>query len=202
MATKSGQKILKRLTIRDFIGQKEDLLAIAQTGKKNKDDAIGEPVTIMRVLGQVTGYRTGQSRDGASAWVECTGTFHATNMQTGEVQKSVAKMILPNVVSEPLAAALKGGASSADFAVEIDVLFDRSTITMYQFEARTLMPVESTEAVTNIMARLENMGVKLAEPLKLAAPKLSEADRKAQQAAIEAADKAKGKGKETAAATK
>lgn len=191
MATSTGTKILKRLTIRDFIGSKMALLAYAQRGIKKEGDKLGEAVPIMRVIGQVTGYRVGESRDGGSSWVECRGTFQATNLQTGEMQKSVAKMILPNVVSEPLAAALMGGADTADFAVEIDVVFDETTATMYYFEARTLMEVETAKPVAGILARLEAAGVKMTEPLKLAAPKLSAADTAKQAAASAAADAAK-----------
>lgn len=193
MAT--GTKILKRLTVRDFIGSKMSILAYAQKGIKKEGDVLGEAVPLMRVVGQVMGYRTGESRDGGSAWIECRGNFQATNLQTGEVQKSVAKMILPNVVSEPLAAALMGGADTADFAVEIDVVFDETTATMYYFEARTLMEVETAKPVAGILARLEAAGVKMTEPLKLAAPKLSEADRKKQEAATKKADEEKAKRK-------
>lgn len=191
----AGQKILKRLTIRDFVGDRGGLLAIAQTGKEKPSDKLGDAVPILRVIGQVTSYRVGQSRDGGGTWVECLGNFHATNLQTGEVQKSVAKMILPNVVSEPLAAALQGGATSAEFAVEIDVVYDETSVTFYTFEARTLLEVQPSDAIRGIFSQLAEKGITMTAPLKLKAPTLSEADQKKQDDAIAKRDKEKAEEK-------
>lgn len=194
-------KILKKLTIREFIGRKPDLLAAAMLGRpKGKDDkgadifigTQGQPVKLMRVLGQCTGFKADESDNGP--FVLLSGQFVATNMLTGEMVQT-ARAILPDAIGELVSSAVKSGAEAVDFAVEIFVEYDEAAATMYKFTAKSLMEPETPKPIASLMARLEASGVKLSEPLKLAAPVLSDAD-KAKQAEAEAKADASQKEKE------
>lgn len=194
----AGQKLLRKLTLRTVVGSKADILAIAQGGRVKPTDVVGEPVPVLRVVGQVNGYKAGQSDYGD--YVELKGAFQAVNLVTGEVTDGVSTAILPDVVGNALAQAIKGGAEAAEFAVEVDVTYVEKAATMYEFSVRTLVKPQTAAPVAGILARLESAGITMTAPKQLAAPKLSDADR-AKQAKAEAeadAKRSKDKGKETA----
>lgn len=180
-----GTKLLKKLTVRTFIGGKADILAYAMTGRKDKESE-GSDVPLIRVLGNVMGYKSGESDFGS--YVEMRGEFHATNLQTGEILESVSKCILPAVVGDSVAAAMHGGAESVEFAVELDVRFSEKAATMYEFSARSLIAPKAPKAINALMERLQSQGIEMTKPLALAAPKLSDADKAAQAAAEKNAD--------------
>jgi hypothetical protein len=193
MAT--GSKLLKKLTLRTFIGSKADILAYALTGRmvaKGKDGkdvqvgSTGEPVPLMRVLGNVTGYRTGQSDFGEYA--ELKGNFHATNLQTGEILEDCTKCILPGVVGDSVASAMAAGAESVQFAIELDARYSEKAATMYEFDARTLVKPQTPKPINDLMARLQQEGIEMTKPLALKAPVLTEAQKEAQAAAEKKAD--------------
>lgn len=183
-----GTKLLKKLTVRTFIGGKADILAYAMTGRKDKESE-GSEVPLIRILGNVTGYKSGESDFGS--YVEMRGEFHATNLQTGEILESVSKCILPSVVGDSVAAAIHGGAEAVEFAVELDVRFSEKAATMYEFSARTLIAPKAPKAINALMERLQSQGIEMTKPLALAAPKLTKAQEEAQAAAEKAADEAR-----------
>jgi hypothetical protein len=196
-------KILKKLTIRTFIGKKSEILAIAMTGRtKSMDEdgkevfsSTGKPVKMMRVLGQVSGFSTGESDFGS--YVKLSGDFFATNMITGE-ETTASQALLPSEIGEPIANAIKAGASAIDFAVEVYVEFDESSATMYKFSARSLIKPETPKPITALMDRMASLGVEMTKPLAIAAPTLTPAQEAAQRASEAAADAAS----ETQAAAK
>lgn len=183
----ADSKILKKLTIREFIGKKSEILAIAITGKASKEATTGAPVKMMRVLGQCTGFKADESDNGP--YVQLSGQFVATNMITGE-EVATARAILPDAIGEQVAGAVKAGAESVDFAVEIYVEFDEAAATIYKFSAKSLIPMATPQPIQALMAKLQALGVTLTAPKLLEAPKLSEADKAKQAAAEAAADKA------------
>lgn len=193
-------KILTKLTMKEFIGKKAALLAYALTGKKNEDAVTGEPVKLLRVEGQVTGFKSDESDFGA--YTQLNGVFIGTNMQTGEIVQ-VSRAILPGAVGELLSNAIKNGAEAVDFAVEVYIEYDEAAATMYKFSTRSLIEPETPSPIASLRAKMLANGVKLDEPLKLAAPSLSKDAAKKQAAAEAAADatkKAAEASKETATA--
>lgn len=194
MATKqaeTGSKVLTKLTMKEFIGKKAQLLAYAITGKKSEESVTGAPVKLLRVVGQVTGFKTDESDFGA--YTQLNGVFVGTNMQTGE-QVQVARAILPGAIGELLSNAIKNGAEAVDFAVEVFIEYDEAAATMYKFSTRSLMAPEQPKAVDNIMAKLLAAGIELDAPLQLAAPSLDKGAAEKQAAAIAKADEAKPDG--------
>jgi hypothetical protein len=188
-------KVLTKLTMKEFIGKKAQLLAYAMTGKKNDDAVTGAPVKLLRVIGQVTGFKTDESDFGA--YTQLNGVFVGTNMQTGE-QVQVARAILPGAIGELLSNAIKNGAEAVDFAVEVYIEYDEAAATMYKFSTRSLIEPEVPKPIASIEAKLLASGIKLDAPLQLAAPTLDKDAAKKQLAAEAAADAAK-KAAETAA---
>lgn len=199
----AGSKVLTKLTMKEFIGKKAQLLAYAIQGKKSDEAVTGEPVKLLRVIGQVTGFKADSSDYGE--YTQLNGIFVGTNMQTGE-QVQVARAILPGAIGEMLSNAIKNGADAVDFAVEVFIEYDEAAATMYKFSTRSLMTPEQPKAVDNIMAKLAASGLTLDAPLQLSAPTLdkdaakkqaaaevkAEAEKKAAAAEAEAASKGKG----------
>lgn len=210
MAT--GTKLLKKLTIRTFIGGKPEVLAYAMTGrpqraKVDKDQkpvlekdgktpvmegygAEGQPVPLMRVLGACTGFKAGESDFGS--YVEMRGAFQATNLQTGEVIDGLTKCILPSVVGEAVAGALQGGGESVEFAIEIDTRYHEAAATMYEFDCRSLLKPQAPKAIESLAAKLAQAGIEMTKPLAIAnAPTLSDEDKAKQADAEKTADAAR-----------
>lgn len=196
-----SSKILKKLTIRDFIGKKPDILAAAMLGRpKGTVDGkevfigtAGQPVKLMRVLGQCTGFKADESDNGP--YVQLSGQFVATNMLTGE-EVATARAILPDAIGDLVSASIKSGAEAVDFAVEIFVEYDEAAATMYKFSAQSLMKPETPKPIASLQARLLEAGITLSKPLALAAPTLTDEQRAAQaeaEARADAANAEKGK---------
>ena len=191
-----SEKIVKKLTIKECVGGKPVLLAIAMLGQTvSKDDAgkevrsvTGRPQPIMRVLGQVIGFTPGEGDNGS--FVKLKGSFQAINLQTGEVINT-AQAILPDAVGEPLANAIHNGAEAIEFAVEIFVEYDESAATMYKFTARSLIPSATPKPIASLLERMAAQGVEMSPVKQIAAPTLSAAALAAQQASEKKADDAK-----------
>lgn len=184
-------KILRKLTIRDVIGGKSAILDIAKTGRANDKATEGAPVPLMTVIGQVSSIKPGEADNGP--FVKLMGVFEAVNLQTGEVISDVGVAILPNFVSTQIANAIQAGGENVQFAVQLDVKFKESAAVGYEFEARSLMPTQESDAVKAIKQSLQAAGVMLPAPKtapQLAAPAASSAA----PAASGAAAKSTGKG--------
>lgn len=181
-------KVLTKLTMKEFIGKKSQLLAYALKGKANDDAVTGSPVKLLRVIGQVTGFKSDSSDYGE--YTQLNGVFVGTNMQTGE-QVQVARAILPGAIGELLSNAIKNGADAVDFAVEVYIEYDEAAATMYKFSTRSLMEPEQPKAIASIEAKMAAMGIALDAPLQLAAPTIDKKTAEKQASAVAAADTAK-----------
>lgn len=175
----AGTAILRKLTIATAIGGKSQILEIAQQGRPSKDAPEGAFVPLLRVVGRVFKAKPGsvsrQMPNGEtidSEFVKLIGEFSATNLETGETFPNVAECILPNFVADSIASAMKSGADSVDFAVELTVRFKEKAATMYEFGCNSLIPVAKASSVSDIEARLASLGIESTPPRKLlAAPK-------------------------------
>lgn len=164
-------KILRKLTIRDMIGGKTAILDVAKTGRASDTASEGSPVPLLMVVGHVTGVKPGEGDNGS--FVKLMGSFEGTNLQTGEIVPDVGMAILPNFVSTQIASAIQSGAESVQFAVQIDVKYKESAAVGYEFEAKSLLPVQESDAIKAIKAQMTANGIALPQPVKtpqLAAP--------------------------------
>jgi hypothetical protein len=188
-------KILRKLTIKDVIGGKAEILKAAQSGIAKDGDSTGAAVDLMSIIGQVHNVQPGESDNGPYAKLK--GSFEATNLLSGEVFSGVNTAILPNFVSDSVVAALKEGAESVQFAIVFSVKYDVDAATMYVFEARSLMPTKPSDALESIKNGLKALGVSMPEAKALPAPTPAAATEPAPQAEPEpqAASKSGGKKK-------
>lgn len=192
-------KILRKLTIRDAIGGKAEILKAAQSGRSVSKDENGKDVfskegasvPLLLVLGQVRGFVAGEGDNGA--FLKLKGSFEGTNLQTGEVIQNVGVAILPNFISDLLAGAMTDGVDAVDFGVKISVKYDEAAATMYVFEAESLMPAQESKAITGIKAQLAAAGIALPKPA--ATPLLSAPSEPAAAAPTAAQEQSKPQGK-------
>lgn len=194
-----GTKILRKLTIATAFGDKIKVLEAAMKGRVGEAPE-GNPVDLLAVVGQVHSIKPGSVKrampDGTemvSEYVKLRGTFEATNLITGEILPDVGECILPNFVAGPIAAAIQAGAKSADFAVKLQVRFKITAATSYEFLAESLLPVQNSDAVQGIKARLLALGVDVPKQMQLAAPKPADAAASAPAAAPAEPEKKDGK---------
>lgn len=112
----------------------------------------GQSIGIIKVVGKTTGAKTGQTDKGT--YVKLTGEFFATDLTTGEAFSS-ASCILPNFVSESIAAAL-AQSPSVEFALEIGVKRNDTSVTGYEFTVRPLIEAKPSDTM---MALLNAAGI-------------------------------------------
>ena len=172
-------KILRKLTIKEAIGGKAELLRIAMLGREGNSSE-GQPVKLLTIMGRVFSVKAGESDFGS--FCKLVGEFEATNAQTGEVISEVSNCILPNFVGDGVASAIKNGASAVDFAIELSIRFKEDAATMYEFSADSLMPQVTANSVADIKARLAAANIALpayVKPALLEAPKAATPDANA-----------------------
>jgi hypothetical protein len=145
-----AQKLARKITIKEVVGDKMKILAAALTGRDG-EAATGKEVPIMTVMGRVDSFRTGEGDNGP--FIKLMGDFEAVNLLTGEITSN-SMAILPNHVGGGIVAAIKGGAQGIQFAVEIRVKFDITSATSYMFEIYTHMKPQASDAIAAIKAQL------------------------------------------------
>lgn len=194
-------EILRKLTVRDAVGGRAEILKAAQSGTetitvdgKQKLAPTGKKVPLLQVLGRVSSVKPGESDNGP--YLKLKGMFEGTNLVTGEVFHNVSECILPNFVADSIGEAVAEGANSVDFAVVISVQYDESAVTMYKFSAESKMPARPSDAASAIRAQLLEQGIVLPG---LPAP-VAEVQRitKSDAGEVPAAVKEKTKGKASA----
>ena len=118
-------EMLRKITIKNCGFDKAAIRALL----KDQDS-----VELLRVVGNTTSATPGQTDLGE--FVKLGGTFKAVNIQTGEVFDS-STCILPNFVSEQLAAALQSS-PEVDFGLSIGAKVAES-VTGYEYTVRPLV---------------------------------------------------------------
>lgn len=169
-----GTKIVRKLTIRDVIGSKTEILKIAQTGQIKAKDAEGNDVVLPEgnwvklctFIGRVAKATPGQGDNGE--FLKLAGEFEATNLISGEVIPA-SNAILPNFVSDAIGNAMNvEGAQAVEFAVVISVRYKETAAVMYEFSAESLLPPQQAQSVSALKAMLANQGIALPAPKNLA----------------------------------
>lgn len=103
---------IKKLSVKTVVGGKGKLLQLAKTAKGS------ERINIMRVMGTVSGVRTGTGTYGD--WVAFQGIFEATNIETGEVTRG-RECFIPPVFENEVLAAYNNLDDGAELSFAIDV---------------------------------------------------------------------------------
>lgn len=108
----------------------------------------GESVALLRIAGNSTGAKTGQTDKGE--YTKLLGSFIGTDLTTGELFQS-GQCILPEFVGGVLGEALKSG-SAVRFAFEIHARRKDSAVTGYEFVVKPLLTAESSDAMKELAA--------------------------------------------------
>lgn len=124
--------------------------------------ADAEQAPILRVAGESSGAKTGQTDKGT--FTKLSGSFIATDLTTGAQYQS-GQCILPEFIGAQLGAGLIGG-DSVRFAFEIAVQRKDDAITGYQFAIKPLMETKLSAPMLELATLI---GIDPAAP-KLAAP--------------------------------
>jgi hypothetical protein len=134
-------EILRKLTIRNCG------FSVANIKEAIEGIDEGESVELLKVVGKTTMAAKGQTDKGE--YTALGGEFTAVNMLTGEVFTS-AKCILPNFISEMIAAAL-AQSPQVEFGLLIGAKVDESSVTGYQFTTRPLIEAKPTESMLSLL---------------------------------------------------
>ena len=168
----------KKITVKDVIGKVIPALKKAGLTEDTKDENSVTGVTfppntgILRVIGQVTGYTTGESDYGP--WTKFRGDFQGINLLTGEECRSRACHV-PDLMGDDIVAALKiEGNTAVEFAVDITVS-PMNSAQGYSYEVVPLVDVARDDPLDRLRALVDEKA-----PLKqLSAPDPEPAPKKA-----------------------
>lgn len=162
--------ILRKMTLREIVGTKAEMLAIANSGK-------GQKVPVCEIVGQVNAIKPGEGTNGS--FVKLMGVFQAKNLITGELSNQIDVAILPNYVANPIAAAVAGGATGVQFGIRFYLTANATSAVGYVFDAEDLIATTPVKALPDLWALAE----------KAAAPRLPAPIADAVSAALEDASK-------------
>lgn len=168
-------RLIRKLTLRELVGSKSELLKAAYTGREGGIDgkaSTGNPVAVAQILGRVNSVRSIPNETLGTVSAKLTGEFEGVNLLTGEVLTN-ANCILPNFVSDEIVEAIKAGGIGVQFGVKFFVKFDEKSAVGYVFEAESLMKPRQSSGISALRQAIESQGVALAGVTE--APKLTNA---------------------------
>lgn len=150
-------QILRKLTIKtcgDFtIAKIKKTLQEAagyEADGKPKDIPDGTTVDLLKIAGEVTRAKSGQTDKGEFTRLE--GSFVGTDLTTGELFQS-GVCILPQFIGAQLGAAVLGANGGAvEFAFLIQAKGKVNAITGYEFAVHPLMESKPTDSMQRLMA--------------------------------------------------
>lgn len=136
-----ASNMIRRITLRTIGLVVKDIRAACEKAGE------GKGVALAKIVGSSSEAKTGQTDKGQ--FTALLGEFVGVNLLTGEVFNS-GKAILPNFISEQLAAALNVS-NAVDFALEIGAKADDSAVTGYVYTVRSLVDAEPTDKMKKLL---------------------------------------------------
>lgn len=134
-------EILRKVTIK---GCGWSMAAIKAATAETEE---GQTVDLLKVVGRTTSARKGQTDKGE--YTLLGGDFFAVNLATGETFQS-GKCILPNFISETLAAAL-ADSPACEFGLLIGAKNAPDSVTGYEFTVRPVVEAKRSESLAALM---------------------------------------------------
>lgn len=185
-------QILRKLTIKtcgDFtIARIKKVLQDAagyEADGKPKDIPDGTSVDLLKIAGEVTRAKSGQTDKGE--FTRLDGSFVGTDLTTGELYQSGA-CILPQFIGAQLGAAVLGAnGGTVEFAFKVAAKAKANTITGYEFAVHPLMDSKPSDSMQRLMALA---GIEKKAPA-LPAPDAPKADESKSEESKPAAKSAK-----------
>lgn len=146
-----GASLKKKISVKTVYG-KPDPRTIPENGS----------IPVMRVMGQVTGLRTGQGDFGP--WVAFKGEFIAVNLGTGESFKG-SQLFLPEVASDLIEnAVINAEGSNVNVAFDIEAIRGR-TSDDFEYTAKPHMEVEESDPLLMLVKAMDSKIKNLAAPI-------------------------------------
>lgn len=103
-------------------------------------------VALLRIAGIAQEGAPGQTDKGE--YLKLKGEFRATNLITGQLFEA-ATAILPSFITDRISTALKGG--PVEFALEIGVKADPTSVTGYQYTAQPLVEAKPSDRLAGLL---------------------------------------------------
>lgn len=113
--------------------------------------APGKAMELLDIVGQVTGYKIGNSDKGE--YVKFSGSFMAVNKDSGEMFRS-GVAILPGAAPGLLVGALDGGASGVEFAFSVGAKYDPTAVTKYVYTLQSRLAPREDDPVMRLASSL------------------------------------------------
>ena len=104
-------------------------------------------IDLIKIVGVTSSYKVGQTDKGE--FIKLAGTFNAINLNTAEMFSS-SECLLPNFISGSIAEALKNS-SEVEFALQIGVKADATSVTGYQYTVKPLIDAKPSEKLLALM---------------------------------------------------
>lgn len=146
-----SENLVSKISVATVYGKIKTVIRKNEDGEEVK--TLLEPVQLMRVIGQATGYAVKTSQFGDS--LKFSGIFKATNLETGEVYRSGA-CFLPKVFEAALGGVLDSVESGAEFALDIAAIPAKNAFG-YEYRVRPLLETVETPTLLSIEARIEGV---------------------------------------------
>lgn len=157
--------LTKQITTRSVFGGKADIQKLVLEDQK-------EPQFLYRIIGEITGFVTGQSKFTRTdtetgevtpqEWTKFAGDFIAIS-RTGKQYESVITF-LPDYIGGPLRNAIAAEPGNAvQIGFDVFAMFSEKSATSYEFIAQPLRDQSAQEKVQQMMAQMPALpgGVKV-----------------------------------------
>jgi hypothetical protein len=151
----------KKISVKTVLGNIKDRIPTYVEDGKNP------PTYLMRVVGMVTGIKTGNSTYGD--WVGYTGSFQATDLATGEIYRGIMLHVPAALdgVLRPVAEKAASEGQTVNVAVDIGAHATKSAVG-YEYDVKPLIKMDVAADPLSLLVNEVNE----AKPLpQLAAPK-------------------------------
>lgn len=142
-------EIARKLTISTIAGK-------ASAWFKKCMDLNGEKLPLARIYGIANGYTAGATEMGE--FLKFRGQFRGVNKETGETSDAPLA-IFPTHIGEMLRAQLDGGAQSVQFAIDVAVKFDATSVTKYVYVIDSSLPPAQNDPLAAIEAELQKLAL-------------------------------------------
>ena len=144
-------KLVKKITVKGIIG---DIKKLTLSLVKDGEIADGQKIELMRVVGKCNRFEIKTNDYGESLCLK--GQFQAINKLTGEETRA-GTCYMPDTASEAVAGMLQGEIESVEFAFDIAIVTDASSLVGYVYEVTPLIEPTEDDAMNRLTSSLPDI---------------------------------------------